>query len=83
VPSGRQRRRQVDADPILSGVHQPTTGTIEMDGAAVAFPTPRAAQEAGIATVHQFGGTFPLMSIGRIVLRGRRADQGLGSVQGL
>ncbi|MBL9063751.1 ATP-binding cassette domain-containing protein, partial [Tabrizicola sp.] len=25
---------------ILSGVHQPTTGRIEMDGAATSFPTP-------------------------------------------
>ncbi len=50
---------------ILSGVHQPSTGTIELDGKEVTFPAPRVAQEAGISTVHQFGGTFPLMSIGR------------------
>ncbi|MCX7889703.1 MAG: ATP-binding cassette domain-containing protein [Rhodobacteraceae bacterium] len=50
---------------ILSGVHQPTSGTIEMDGRTVTFDTPRAAADRGIATVHQFGGTFPLMSIGR------------------
>jgi len=36
-----------------------------MDGKAVAFDSPRDASEHGIATVHQFGGTFPLMSIGR------------------
>ena len=68
---------------LLSGVHQPTRGTIEMDGKPVTFATPREASEAGFATVHQFGGTFPLMSIGRSLLRRRRADQGLGSVQGL
>jgi len=50
---------------ILSGVHKATSGTIEMDGKAVTFETPRAASAHGIATVHQFGGTFPLMSIGR------------------
>jgi simple sugar transport system ATP-binding protein len=51
--------------PILSGVHQPSSGTIELDGAPVTFENPRAAADRGIATVHQFGGTFPLMSIGR------------------
>ena len=50
---------------ILSGVHKPTSGTIEMEGAPVAFNSPRDASERGIATVHQFGGTFPLMSIWR------------------
>jgi simple sugar transport system ATP-binding protein len=49
----------------LSGVHQPTSGKIFMDGAEVAFDRPRDAADRGIATVHQFGGTFPLMSIGR------------------
>jgi simple sugar transport system ATP-binding protein len=50
---------------ILSGVHLPTSGEVLMDGETVNFETPRAASERGIATVHQFGGTFPLMSIGR------------------
>ena len=50
---------------ILSGVHKPTSGSLEMDNKAVAFDSPRDASEHGIATVHQFGGTFPLMSIGR------------------
>jgi simple sugar transport system ATP-binding protein len=63
---------------ILSGVHQPTSGTIEMDGAATSFPTPRAASEKGIATVHQFGGTFPLMSIGRSFFVGVEPTRGWG-----
>ncbi|HXZ17966.1 MAG TPA: ATP-binding cassette domain-containing protein [Roseiarcus sp.] len=50
---------------ILSGVHKPTSGSLEMDGKPVSFDSPRAASAAGIATVHQFGGTFPLMTIGR------------------
>jgi len=50
---------------ILAGVHKPTTGEIYMDGAPVVFGTPKDAADRGIATVHQFGGTFPLMSIGR------------------
>lgn len=50
---------------LLSGVHKPTTGEIRINGKAMAFQTPRDASDNGIATVHQFGGTFPLMSIGR------------------
>ena len=50
---------------LLSGVHRPTSGRIEMDGRAVEFANPKAASALGVATVHQFGGTFPLMSIGR------------------
>jgi simple sugar transport system ATP-binding protein len=50
---------------ILSGVHKPTSGTMEMEGKPVLFANPREASDHGIATVHQFGGTFPLMSIGR------------------
>ena len=49
----------------LAGVYKPTAGTILMDGGPVEFDRPRDAAERGIATVHQFGGTFPLMSIGR------------------
>ncbi len=50
---------------ILAGVHKPTSGDILMDGEKVTFDTPKDAADRGIATVHQFGGTFPLMSIGR------------------
>src|SRR5262245_153557 len=39
---------------ILSGVHAPDAGTIELDGAPATAPaTPRAAQEHGIVTVFQ------------------------------
>jgi simple sugar transport system ATP-binding protein len=63
---------------ILSGVYQPTSGTIQMDGQAVSFPTPRVAADKGIATVHQFGGTFPLMSIGRSFFVGVEPTKGWG-----
>ena len=49
----------------LSGVHKPSSGEILMDGDRVEFERPRDAVDRGIATVHQFGGTFPLMTIGR------------------
>lgn len=63
---------------LLSGVHKPTTGTMEIDGKAVSFKSPRDASDAGIATVHQFGGTFPLMSIGRSFFVGVEPTKGLG-----
>jgi simple sugar transport system ATP-binding protein len=49
-----------------------------MDGQAVTFGNPRAAAERGIATVHQFGGTFPLMSIGRSFFVGVEPTKGWG-----
>jgi simple sugar transport system ATP-binding protein len=63
---------------ILSGVHQPTSGTILLDGEPVTLSTPRAAADRGIATVHQFGGTFPLMSIGRSFFVGVEPTKGWG-----
>lgn len=49
----------------LAGVHAATSGQVLMDGEPVRFARPRDASDRGISTVHQFGGTFPLMSIGR------------------
>jgi simple sugar transport system ATP-binding protein len=63
---------------ILSGVYVPTSGEIQMDGAPVAFTNPRHASDRGIATVHQFGGTFPLMSIGRSFFVGVEPTKGWG-----
>jgi simple sugar transport system ATP-binding protein len=63
---------------LMSGVHKPSSGQILMDGAEVSFATPRAASEKGIATVHQFGGTFPLMSIGRSFFVGVEPTKGWG-----
>ena len=45
----------------LSGVHQPTSGEIRVDGKAVQFSNARAAIDAGIATVYQDLAMIPLM----------------------
>lgn len=63
---------------IMSGVYVPSSGTVLMDGEPVAFNTPRDASDRGIATVHQFGGTFPLMSIGRSFFVGVEPTKGWG-----
>ena len=65
----------------MSGVHKPTSGEIWMDGGKVEFSSPRDASERGIATVHQFGGTFPLMSIGRSFFVGVEPTKGWGPFQ--
>jgi simple sugar transport system ATP-binding protein len=62
----------------LAGVHAPTRGEILVDGEPVSFSGPRDAQERGIATVHQFGGTYPLMSIGRNFFMGVEPTKGFG-----
>jgi simple sugar transport system ATP-binding protein len=63
---------------ILSGVYTITSGQLEMDGKPVSFTNPRQASDMGIATVHQFGGTFPLMSIGRSFFVGVEPTKGWG-----
>ena len=63
---------------IISGVHRATSGTVEIGGKIVDFNSPREALDHGIATVHQFGGTFPLMSIGRSFFVGEEPTKGWG-----
>ncbi len=63
---------------IMSGVYVTSSGTMLMDGQPVVFNTPRDASDRGIATVHQFGGTFPLMSIGRSFFVGVEPTKGWG-----
>jgi simple sugar transport system ATP-binding protein len=62
----------------MAGVHAPTRGEILMDGTPVSFTSPRDAQERGIATVHQFGGTYPLMSVGKNFFMGMEPTKGVG-----
>ena len=49
----------------MSGVHQPTAGSIEFEGKPMHFDDPRDAMAAGIATVHQHLAMIPLMSVSR------------------
>jgi simple sugar transport system ATP-binding protein len=66
---------------ILSGMHAPTSGTIEVNGKPVRFTSPRDASGYGIATVHQFGGTFPLMSVGRSFFVGAEPTRRFGPLR--
>jgi simple sugar transport system ATP-binding protein len=63
---------------VLSGFHGPTSGDIEFDGEKVKFESPRDASGLGISTVHQFGGTFAMMSLGRSFFVGLEPTKGWG-----
>ena len=62
----------------MAGLFRPSSGSLLMDGKSIEFDGPREAQEMGISTVHQFGGTFPLMSIGRSFFVGVEPTRGFG-----
>ncbi|MET1413570.1 ATP-binding cassette domain-containing protein [Roseibium sp. HPY-6] len=61
---------------VLSGYHQPTSGTLMFDGKPTRFATPRDARQRGIATVHQDVGSIPLMSVGRNFFLGAEPVKG-------
>lgn len=66
---------------ILSGFHAPSKGIMEINGEPVQFNSPRDAGDHGIATVHQHGGTFPLMTVGRSFFVGVEPTKGYGPVK--
>ena len=61
---------------ILSGFHQPTSGTMYVEGRETRFADPREARAMGVATVHQDVGTIPLMSVGRNFFLGAELKKG-------
>ncbi|MBB4004546.1 MAG: ATP-binding cassette domain-containing protein [Aurantimonas endophytica] len=60
----------------MSGVHKPTRGDILVDGQPMNFSSPRAAMNAGIATVYQDLAMIPLMSVTRNFFMGREPTKG-------
>jgi ABC-type sugar transport system ATPase subunit len=56
---------------ILSGAQQPDAGRVELAGAPVVLPSPAAARDLGIATVHQELSLVPELSVAENVLLGR------------
>jgi len=63
---------------VLSGVHKPSQGRIEIEGEPVDFSSPKDALDAGIATVHQHLAIQPLMSVTRNFFMGREPTKGWG-----
>jgi rhamnose transport system ATP-binding protein len=48
---------------ILTGVYQPTAGTIILNGKPTQFPSPQVSQKAGISAIHQEATMFPDLSV--------------------
>ena len=63
---------------VMSGIHQPTSGRVLLDGAETPLVSARFAQDRGIATVHQDVGMIPLMSVARNFFLGRELTRGRG-----
>jgi simple sugar transport system ATP-binding protein len=61
---------------IIAGLHQPSEGTYEVEGEAVAFSSPREALERGIATVYQDLAVVPLMPVWRNFFLGNEVSKG-------
>jgi len=61
---------------LLSGIHQPTSGTIYIEGQKARFHSPRHASKAGIGTVYQDLALNPLMSVTRNFFMGRELYDG-------
>ena len=63
---------------VLSGVHQPTSGTIKVAGNEVKFGSPREATAAGIGTVYQDLALNALTSVTRNFFLGNELKKGPG-----
>ncbi len=61
---------------IISGLHQPSSGTYEVEGTPVSFDSPREALEHGIATVYQDLAVVPLMPVWRNFFLGAEVRKG-------
>jgi len=62
---------------IIAGLHQPTSGTYEVEGTPVHFNSPREALERGIATVYQDLAVVALMPVWRNFFLGNEVGKGL------
>ncbi|MGH3464547.1 MAG: sugar ABC transporter ATP-binding protein [Kribbellaceae bacterium] len=56
---------------VLAGIHKPTAGTVEVAGETLELSSPRAAQDAGIAIIHQELTLLPDRTVAENVFLGR------------
>jgi simple sugar transport system ATP-binding protein len=63
---------------IIAGLHQPSSGTYEVEGTPVSFSSPREALDHGIATVYQDLAVVALMPVWRNFFLGSELRKGLG-----
>ncbi|MFG3341073.1 sugar ABC transporter ATP-binding protein [Glycomyces sp. NPDC048151] len=65
---------------ILAGLYTPDAGTVEMDGAPVAFSGPAAAISAGIAVIYQEPALFGDLSVAENLFIGRQPRGRFGRI---
>jgi rhamnose transport system ATP-binding protein len=63
---------------MLSGVHQPDSGTLMIDGQAVTLGSPAAARDAGVAVIYQEPLMFPDLDVAENIFMGRMPTQSAG-----
>ncbi|MGL4488718.1 MAG: sugar ABC transporter ATP-binding protein [Rhizobiaceae bacterium] len=63
---------------ILSGIYQPDSGTVEVDGRAVTISGPRAAQDLGISIIHQELFLMSHLTVAQNIYIGREPCYGFG-----
>lgn len=68
---------------MLAGAHTPSSGELLVDGVQVTFSSPRAALDAGIATVYQDLAVVPLMPVWRNFFLGSELTKGWGPLRRL
>ena len=61
---------------ILFGLEQPSSGSIRLDGDAVAISSPRIAAERGIGMVHQHFSLVPSLSVAENIVLGQEPRRG-------
>jgi rhamnose transport system ATP-binding protein len=65
---------------IIAGVHRPTRGTLEINGAPAEIANPIVAQRLGITLIHQEPISFPDLSVAENLMLGRHDGPALGRV---
>ncbi|TCR66593.1 sugar ABC transporter ATP-binding protein [Bosea sp. BK604] len=63
---------------ILAGIYQPDSGSIAIDGQEVAIASPRAAQNLGIAMIHQELALMNDLTVAQNIFIGREPRQSFG-----
>lgn len=61
---------------VLAGNHQPTAGSLELDGAPVTFAGPEDARRAGITVIHQHFSLVPELSVAQNMYLGQELRVG-------
>jgi rhamnose transport system ATP-binding protein len=62
---------------IMTGVHRPDAGEVQVDGRAVTLRSTQEAQEAGIAAIYQEPMVFPDLNVAENIFISKPRQQGL------